>query len=275
MLSIYNHDRDVVQLQYVYPVVSRRAGGVSLGINLNPNNQCNWRCVYCQVPNLKRGVGPVIDTQLLAQELNGFLEQLLFGDYMAEHVPESCQKLCDLAISGNGEPTTCPNFSAAVAVVIACMDKFQLEIPLRLISNGSSVHKAEVQSGLRLMAAHQGEIWFKVDAIGESATQAVNGVSLSPAWQMKQLAFASQACPTWLQTCVITQQMKDKQFVPDYLLWLEQVLQQGIKLEGVLLYSLARPSMQKNSALLMAVDNDWLQAFAQKIESLGLVVKVS
>ena len=49
------HDRDVAGLTYVYPVVSRRAGGVSVGINLSPNNACNWRCVYCQVPNLQRG----------------------------------------------------------------------------------------------------------------------------------------------------------------------------------------------------------------------------
>ena len=48
-------------MTYVYPVVSRRAGGVSVGINLNPNNACNWRCVYCQVPGLTFGKGPQVD----------------------------------------------------------------------------------------------------------------------------------------------------------------------------------------------------------------------
>ncbi|MCZ7653212.1 MAG: hypothetical protein M5R42_01445 [Rhodocyclaceae bacterium] len=32
------HSRDSAGLTYVYPVVSRRAGGVSIGINPNPNN---------------------------------------------------------------------------------------------------------------------------------------------------------------------------------------------------------------------------------------------
>ena len=68
-LSVVNHDRDAAGLTYVYPVVSRRAGGVSVGINLNPNNACNWRCVYCQVPHLVRGAAPPIDEDQLEAEL--------------------------------------------------------------------------------------------------------------------------------------------------------------------------------------------------------------
>ena len=53
-LTPRNHDRDAVGMHWVYPVVSRRAQGVSVGINLNPNRACNWRCIYCQVPELVR-----------------------------------------------------------------------------------------------------------------------------------------------------------------------------------------------------------------------------
>ncbi|MDX9945398.1 MAG: radical SAM protein, partial [Azonexus sp.] len=38
MLRTDDHSRDSAGLRYVYPVISRRAGGVSVGINLNPNN---------------------------------------------------------------------------------------------------------------------------------------------------------------------------------------------------------------------------------------------
>ena len=72
-LSISDHSREAAGLIYVYPVISRRAGGVSIGINLNPNNACNWRCIYCQVPNLKRGAAPAIDLHKLDSELRGFL----------------------------------------------------------------------------------------------------------------------------------------------------------------------------------------------------------
>ncbi|MDQ7002135.1 MAG: radical SAM protein, partial [Ghiorsea sp.] len=130
MLNIYNHDRDIVDLTYVYPVVSRRAGGVSLGINLNPNNKCNWQCVYCQVPELKRGVADKVDLKLLENELDSFLSELVGGTYMQTHVPEPCRQLQDLAMSGNGEPTTCPNFPDVVALIVRIMQKHHLTIPL-------------------------------------------------------------------------------------------------------------------------------------------------
>ena len=75
-LSTTDHSRDSAGLRYVYPVVSRRAGGVSIGINLNTNNACNWRCIYCQVPDLVRGTAPPVDLALLEKELSDFLHDL-------------------------------------------------------------------------------------------------------------------------------------------------------------------------------------------------------
>ena len=86
-LTVTDHDRDAQGLTYVYAVISRRAGGVSVGINLNPNNACNWRCVYCQVPDLQRGVGPPIDLDQLEQELGGLLDDILTGDFLERSAP--------------------------------------------------------------------------------------------------------------------------------------------------------------------------------------------
>jgi len=275
VLSIYNHDRDIVQLTYVYPVVSRRAGGVSLGINLNPNNKCNWQCIYCQVPNLQRGIADMVDLRVLEKELDSFLAEILHGTYMQQHVPEQCRQLQDLAISGNGEPTTCPNFSDVVTLIVRLMQKHKLDIPLRLISNGSCMHKAHIQQGLTSIAKQQGEVWFKIDALGEVMTKAINGVSLAASWQAKQLQQAAQACPTWIQTCVMQQQLDDDMYMTHYVSWLKDILMQGTNIEGVLLYGLARPSMQDGGDKLVSADKDKLGLFAQKIESLGLAVKVS
>ncbi|MDD1610210.1 MAG: radical SAM protein, partial [Methylococcaceae bacterium] len=68
-----NHSRDIVGLKYIYPVLSRRAGGLSIGVNFNTNNACNWRCIYCQVPDLTVGSAPKMDFQLLEDELRFFL----------------------------------------------------------------------------------------------------------------------------------------------------------------------------------------------------------
>src|SRR5438445_7057764 len=100
-------------MTYIYPVVSRRAGGVSIGINLNPNNACNWQCVYCQVPDLIRGGPPPIDLDQLRQELNQLLDDVESGRFMQERVPVDARTLQDVAFSGNGEPTMAAEFSEA------------------------------------------------------------------------------------------------------------------------------------------------------------------
>ena len=44
-----DHPRSFEANRYVYPVLSRRAGGISIGVNLNVDKVCNFHCVYCQV----------------------------------------------------------------------------------------------------------------------------------------------------------------------------------------------------------------------------------
>ena len=115
-LTETNHDRDSAGMTYVYPVVSRRAHGVSVGVNLHPNNACNWRCVYCQVPNLTRGAAPEIDLAKLASELRTLLARVQDPAWMQQHVPEGSRRLNDVALSGNGEPTTCDQFEEVLTI---------------------------------------------------------------------------------------------------------------------------------------------------------------
>ena len=43
------HPRSFQENRYVYPVLSRRSKGISIGVNLNLDKVCNFDCVYCQV----------------------------------------------------------------------------------------------------------------------------------------------------------------------------------------------------------------------------------
>ena len=117
LLNVTDHSRDNVGLTYIYPVVSRRAGGVSVGINLNPNNACNWRCIYCQVPELKRGAAPVIDLIRLEAELYIFLQEILYGSFMQEQVTPGARRIRDIALSGNGEPTSAKEFEQVIDLI--------------------------------------------------------------------------------------------------------------------------------------------------------------
>ena len=279
MLSTGNHDRDVVGLSYVYPVVSRRAGGVSVGINLNPNNACDWRCVYCQVPNLTRGTAPAIDLERLDQELRTMLHRILAGDFMADHVPEDCRRLCDLALSGNGEPTSSRQFAEVVEAIGTVMGAFDLvgRLPLRLITNGSYMRKPHVQEGLRRMAEMKGEVWIKIDRGSAEGIRQVNGVAASPQQLARQVEIAAGLCPTWIQSCMFAWDGSPPapKEVDAYLGLLQGLLARAVPLEGVLLYGLARPSMQEpEAARLSQLPASWLETLARRIEALGLPVSV-
>ncbi len=170
-LTVEDHNRDVSGMLYVYPVVSRRAGGVSIGINLNVNNACNWRCVYCQVPDLKRGSPPPIDIPLLEQELRHFLDYALHGDFMTRYVAEGDRQLQDIAFSGNGEPTSAKEFPDVLVMLERVLNDFNLldkaqahpipanPIKVRLISNGSLMDKDSVLASLKHLASLNDSGW--------------------------------------------------------------------------------------------------------------------
>ena len=266
-------------MTYVYPVVSRRAGGVSVGVNLNPNNACNWACVYCQVPDLTRGTAPDIDLAQLEAELRALLTDILHGDFMQTRVPEGVRRLNDIALSGNGEPTSAKAFPQIIELIGRVMAGFDLvgKIKLVLITNGSLADRPRVQDGLRKMAALNGEVWFKFDSAIASGMRSINQTRIAPDKQFERLAAAAQLCPTWLQTCMFALDGVPPSDAEQaaYLAAMVRVRQQRIPVQGVLLYGLARPSMQPQAKRLSALPVPWLEAFAEKIRAAGLPVKVS
>ncbi len=278
-LTPEDHNRDTAGMTYVYPVVSRRAGGVSVGVNLNPNNACNWACVYCQVPDLVRGTAPDIDLAILERELRAMLTDILHGDFMQTRVPEAVRRLNDIALSGNGEPTTAKAFSHVISLIGRVMADFDLTgtIKLVLITNGSQVDRPRVQEGLRLMAALNGEVWFKFDSATASGMRSINQTRITPEKQFERLSMAAQLCPTWLQTCVLAVDGAPPAGSEQaaYLDVVKRIVDQRIPIKGVLLYGLARPSMQPQADHLSSLPIEWLDHFADQIRAAGLPVKVT
>ncbi len=284
-LTPEDHNRDVSGLTYVYPVVSRRAGGVSIGINLNVNNACNWRCVYCQVPNLKRGTPDKIDLVLLEKELRGFLNQLLHGDFMERYVAEGDRHLKDIAFSGNGEPTSAKEFPQVITLVEKVLNDFKLlddehpiikdqPIKVRLITNGSLMDKDSVLNSVRHLAKVHGEVWFKVDGGTPEDVARVNDVNINIASVIKRLKACAAACPTFVQTCMFGLDGKppSESHISAYIELLAEVKSD---IKGVHLYGLARPSYQEEAPRLSRLPAESLEKIADQIRALGLPVFVS
>jgi len=277
MLTTDDHRRDSAGLRYVYPVVSRRAGGVSVGINLNTNNACNWACLYCQVDNLTRGGPPPLDFDVLESELTDFLTDVLHGDFMQRQVPPEARRLMDVAFSGNGEPTSAPEFAEAVECVGKVLAKFGLagQLTVRLISNGSFLHRPEVQAGIRRLGELGGEVWFKVDRGDAAGVAEVNGVPMSSEKIARNLASCCGLASTWVQTCWFALDGVEPSALARaaYCALLKPLADE---LAGVHLYGLARPSLQPAAPRLSRLPAAELESFAQEIhEKTGIRVMVS
>jgi hypothetical protein len=280
MLSVNNHSRDIAGFTYVYPVISRRANGLSIGINLNPNNACNWRCIYCQVPELKRGSAPTIDLQLLSNELHRLLDDVQQGDFYDRfEVPEHQRQIRDIAISGNGEPTSAREFSDVVVLLGEAAKQTSLlgKINIVLITNGSLIHQVPVQDGLNALAQLDGEVWFKLDSATDSGLREINNASSSLERARLNLSIAVKHCPLWVQTCLFALDGKPPSVVDwqAYLNLLSEFKNKEHQPLGVLLYGLARQSLQPEVLRLERLSEMQMEDYAETIRTLGYEVKVS
>lgn len=162
--------------RYVYPVVSRRSKGISIGVNLNPDKVCNFDCIYCSVDR-RGGVGAAVgardvDLSVLRVELERMVEVVRTGEIYRfdpfEGIPEGLRRVNDIAFSGDGEPTTCPQFEGAVRVAAEVKDRAGMGgrggVKLVLITNATMFHRAGVREALAFMDEHEGEVWAKLDA---------------------------------------------------------------------------------------------------------------
>ncbi len=280
MLTTTDHSRDSAGLTDVYPVISRRSGGLSIGINLNPNNACNWRCIYCQVPDLIRGSSPQINLQQLQKELDEFLNDVINGDFYDRfEVAEDLRTIKDIAISGNGESTSAAEFDEIIKLIAQSINRFALQhrIKLVLITNGSLAHKEVVQSGLSTMSSINGEVWFKLDSATDTGLKIINNASISISRVKENLKVVSALCPTWLQTCVFKLDgvLPSRIECESYLKFLSCLKDENINVNGVLLYGLARPSMQIEAPRLSPVSEAWMNEFADEINQSGFQTRVS
>lgn len=164
-----DHARTFERNRFVYPVLSRRSGGISIGVNLNPDKVCNFDCIYCQVDRRSQSETRFVEIDALLAELKSTLELVASGAiYETDKfgsVPENLRRLNDIAFSGDGEPTTYKNFDEIMERCAAMKAAAGLDdVKMVLITNASMFHRPHVQRGLEVFDRNNGEIWAKLDA---------------------------------------------------------------------------------------------------------------
>lgn len=225
----------------VYPVLSRRSRGLSLGINLFPEEKtCSFDCPYCEVFPEDIDGGRFSPPEL-ERELGLFLDR----DYPRSWAPEPIRDIC---LSGNGEPSLSPYLEAALGIC-AAFRKSRPELlgqaKLVLITNSTGFLNPEASRVLGDYIESEGlEVWAKLDGGNAASFERMSRSGLDFGEIVRGIsAFAARHTLT-LQTMLCAVGGKpplDADFL-DYMDLVASLTALGARIAGIQLYTLARPS---------------------------------
>jgi len=263
------HLRDFKSNLYVYPVLSRRAGGISIGVNLNRNKFCNFQCIYCQVDQAEQGEEELVDLHRLKEELDWTVDWVtsgrIFQDTQFGGMPESLRRLNDIALSGDGEPTAFRNFADAVSVCAEVRRRHRLDdVKLVLITNASLLHRWHVLPGLEILDQNNGEIWAKLDAGTEAYYRQVarSGVP----WQriLENLRETARARPIVIQSLFmrVNDQPPSADEIEAYCHRLQEIVAAGGRIKLVQIHTVARRPAE---SFVTALSNAEVDSIAETV----------
>ncbi|NOX57839.1 MAG: radical SAM protein, partial [Planctomycetes bacterium] len=253
-----HHPRDWQSNHYVYPVISRRSKGLSVGVNLNPDRACNFDCIYCQVDRTLPVTVREVDLGRLRDEvffqmLQWAVDGSIFEHTGFGHVSQELRRLNDVAFSGDGEPTTCPHFCEAVRLVVDGLQQFDLpDAKIVLITDACYLTREPVQRGLKLMDASNGEIWAKLDAGTEAYYQKVNRPNYPLSHVIENIIEAASERPICIQSLFmrIDGEGPKGAEIDAYCEQLNYICASGGQIKEVQVYSVSRATAEANVAAL-------------------------
>ncbi|MCL5096748.1 MAG: radical SAM protein [Candidatus Omnitrophica bacterium] len=246
--TAFAEPRNFLGNRFIYVVISQRARGLSVGVNMNPDQTCNFNCVYCEVKRNGPPRDQRVNINVMAAELKRTLAWVQEGKLQEmacyQTVPEELLQLREVALSGDGEPTLCPNFAEIVQALVHL--RAQAQFPffrIVLITNGTGLHLPTVQRGLRWFTARD-EIWAKLDAGSQGYLEKVNRTNLSLDKILANLLQIGRQRPIVVQSLFC--QLQDKEPPPKeiehYVHRLAELKAGGAAISLVQIYSAHRPT---------------------------------
>jgi wyosine [tRNA(Phe)-imidazoG37] synthetase (radical SAM superfamily) len=265
-----DHRRTFVDNLYVYAVVSRRSKGVSVGVNLNPDKICNFDCVYCQVDRTTPGPVRDVDVERVRAELEATLDLIqsgqLFETERFRPTPPHLRRLNDIAFSGDGEPTTCPDFVEVVrAAAEVKLARGLDDVKLVLITNATQLHRPAVREGLDVIAANNGEVWAKLDAGTEEYYHRIERTTIPFRRVLDNITAEARTRPLVVQSMFlrINGQGPSAEEQEAYCERLLEIAAGGGRIKLVQVYTVARVPAEATVTALSAAEVDGLAALVR------------
>jgi len=191
------HPRHWENFRYVYPVLSRRSHGISIGLNVNPDKVCNFDCIYCQVDRMVPAAVTRFDLVVAEEELRAMLDVDFSKHPPFDALPKEQLRINDIALSGDAEPTTLKNFSATIEMIARVKPA---GVKIVLITDAGGLDRPDVKRGLEIMDAHDGEVWAKLDAGTEEYYRLINRSAIPFARILKNIAGCAKDRPVVIQS---------------------------------------------------------------------------
>ena len=257
-LSIVAHSRAYGHFTYIYPVISRRSHGLSIGVNLSLDNRCNYNCVYCEVDRNTSAQCAGVDPEAFVQELF----QILSDIKSDPHGPE----VKDVTFAGNGEPMAvrcldrCIDLAAEILFALGFTDT-----PVVVITNGTFVHHSMGRRALNCLSAAGGQVWIKLDAGDQERMSRTNGTEFTIERLEENIVDASRILPVTIQSMFMKRwgQPPSTEAVDQYISCLKRLNASGAAIRTVQAYTVAR---QPRSSHITPLDAIALGGIASRIQ---------
>ena len=245
--TAFDRPRDFLNNRFVYAVISPRAHGLSLGVNMNPDQRCDFDCVYCEVDRRTPPHELALDVDAMGDELRRTLMFVHQGrlrerpSYQA--LPDELLQLRHVALSGDGEPTLAPNFTEAVQAVVRvrALGGYPF-FKIVLITNATGLDRPPVQEGLKHLTKSD-EIWVKLDGGTQAFLNRVNRGAVSLEKVLKNILSLARGRPVVVQSLFpsINGEEPPLEEIEQYAQRLKELKADGAKISLVQIYSAARP----------------------------------
>jgi len=242
------HPREFFQSRFVYTVISARARGLSVGVNMNPDKKCQFNCLYCEVDRSSSPAVSRLDVPLMASELQKTLEFVYKGRLREldayRKVPDELLQLRHVALSGDGEPTMAPEFAEAFQAVlhVRALAGFPF-FKIVLITNAMGLDLPPVQASIRHLTKSD-EIWAKLDGGTEAYLSRINGFNVPLAKILSNILLVGRQRPILIQSLFpsINGQEPALDEIAEYARRIQELKQGGAQISLVQIYSATRPA---------------------------------
>ncbi len=276
--TAFGYPRNFLGNRFVYTVVSPRAHGLSVGVNLNPDKSCNFDCVYCEVNRAAPTRDTILDVSVMGAELESTLALAQSGRLREQlgyqNLPAELLKLRHVTLGGDGEPTLSPNFVKAVETIIHLRARGRFPFfKLVLITNASGLDRPEVEECFGCFTTVD-QVWAKLEAGTQVYMNRVNKPDCALEKILANILRLARQRPVIIQSLFpsLDGQGPPSSEIEAYVGRLKELKEAGAQIPLVQIYSATRPTFHSECGHLPLRT---LSAIAQRVrEVAGLKVEV-